>query len=120
MRSPASCEGFTLPEVLVALLVFGAMAAAITSTLLLNVRANRIAKEMTAATSVAQSRIEAFRSSPTAPTNGNDTVTLDNAVYTRTWTVAAGPVPGTTQVTVRVTWREPQPEAVELTTYVTS
>jgi prepilin-type N-terminal cleavage/methylation domain-containing protein len=120
VRRTASCEGFTLPEVLVALLVFGTMAGALTSMLLLNVRSNRIAKEMTAATSVAQSQIEAFRASPTAPTNGTDTVTLDNTAYTRTWTVAAGPVPGTTRVTVSVTWREPQPEAVQLTTYVTS
>jgi type IV pilus assembly protein PilV len=120
VRRLGSSKGFTLPEVLVTMFVFAAMAAGLTSVLLLNVRSNRISKEMTAATNVAQSKIEAFRSAATAPTAGNDTVTLDSTTYTRTWTVAAGPVSGTTRVTVSVTWSEPQPEAVQLTTYVTN
>jgi prepilin-type N-terminal cleavage/methylation domain-containing protein len=114
-----STEGFTLPEVLVAMLVFATMAGALTSMLLLNIRSNRISKETTAAAFVAQSKIEAFRSAATAPTAGNDTVTIDATTYNRTWTVASGPVPGTKLVTVNVTWREPQPEAVQMTTYVT-
>ena len=126
MRRLASNRGFSLPEVLVAVAVFGITAAGVSSILLLNMASNRISKETTAASSVAQSRIEQFRSSPTAPTASSDTVTIDGLNYNRTWTVATTDPTGAAlpfgvyRVTVSVTWREPQPEAVQIVSYVTN
>jgi prepilin-type N-terminal cleavage/methylation domain-containing protein len=116
--------GFSLPEVLVAVAMFGIMGAAISSVILLNVRTNRISRETTAASSVAQSKIEGFRASNATPSTvgSPDTVTLpgENTVYTRSWTVSTTGLPaGVYLITVNVTWREPQPEAVQLTSYVT-
>ena len=123
MSKASSNEGFSLPEVLVALAVFGTMAAALTSVVLMNVNWNRLVKEMTAATSIAQDRIEMFRSSATQPvgTNVTDTVTVEGLSYTRKWTATtpAGLPPGVSQVTVQVSWREPEAQTVTLTSYVT-
>jgi len=126
MRRLASNRGFSLPEVLIAVAVFGIAAAGVSSILLLNMASNRISKETTVASNVAQSRIEQFRSSPTAPTASSDTVAIDGLNYNRSWTVAttdptgAALPSGVYRVTVSVTWREPQPEAVQLVSYVTN
>jgi prepilin-type N-terminal cleavage/methylation domain-containing protein len=112
--------GFSLPEVLVAVAVFGIMAAGTSSVLVLNVQKNRFSKERTAATTVAQSRIEQFRTASTAPTASNDTVTIDNLTYNRSWTVSSSGLPsGVSLVTVAVTWREPSGGSVQLASYVT-
>lgn len=123
MSKASSNKGFSLPEVLVALAVFGTMAAALTSVLRLNVNWNRLVKEMTAATSLAQDTIEGFRASATQPvgTNVTDTPTVDGLSYTRKWTATtpSGLPPGVSQVTVQVTWSEPESQSVTLTSYVT-
>jgi prepilin-type N-terminal cleavage/methylation domain-containing protein len=118
-----SSKGFSLPEVLVAVAVFGIMGGALSSLLLLNMNWNRIAKEITTGTSVAQEKIEGLRAAlvlPVANTVG-ESVTRDGITYTRRWTVSTGTngLPaGVSEVAVTASWREPEPQSVTLRTYV--
>ena len=117
-----SSKGFSLPEVLVAVAVFGIMGGALSSLLLLNMNWNRIAKEITTGTSVAQEKIEGLRAALVLPVANTESVTRDGVTYTRTWTVSTGTngLPaGVSQVAVTVSWREPAPQSVTLQTYVT-
>ena len=122
MKTVSSDRGFSLPEVLIAVAMFGVMAAALSSVILLNVRSNRISKETTTASSIAQSKLEFFRGRSTAPTTTGspETITMDSLSYTRSWSVSTASLPpGVALVTVSVTWREPQTEIVTLSSYVT-
>ena len=125
MRRARPNHGFSLPEVLVALAVFGFTGIALTSLLVLNVRTNREAKEKTVATSIALSRIESFRAPlsapPTVGSNMSDgTATVDGLTYTRTLSVSTSSLPaGLALVTVRVAWREPELPGLTLSSYVT-
>ena len=121
IRRPRA-EGFSLPEVLIAITVFGFTCIALTSMLLLNVRQNREAKEKTIATSLAQSKVEELRGPLSGPpASGTDSPTVEGLQYTRTWTVTTptGLPSGVSQVQVRVSWREPEVPALSLFTYVT-
>src|SRR5262245_35418283 len=62
MRQRRSSVGFSLPEVLIALSVFGIASTALAATLLLNVRSNRMSNEISEATTLAQNWIEYVRS----------------------------------------------------------
>ena len=127
MKRGPRAAGFSLPEVLIALTVFGFTGIALTSIVLLNLRTNREAKEKTVATSIAQSRIDVYRASIAgAPTTGNNmtdplgNATVDGLTYTRTLTVSTSGLPaGVALLTVRVAWREPEVPGISLTTYVT-
>jgi prepilin-type N-terminal cleavage/methylation domain-containing protein len=117
-----SSKGFSLPEVLVAVAIFGIMGGALSSLLLLNMNWNRIAKEITTGTSVAQEKIEGLRAALVLPVANTESVTRDGVTYTRTWTVSTGTngLPaGVSQVAVTVSWREPEAQSVTLQTYVT-
>jgi prepilin-type N-terminal cleavage/methylation domain-containing protein len=61
MRTAALSKGFSLPEVVVALAVFGIASTALLATVLLNVRSNRISNEISEATTLAQSWVEYVR-----------------------------------------------------------
>jgi prepilin-type N-terminal cleavage/methylation domain-containing protein len=117
-----SVRGFTLPEVLVAIMVFGIMSAALVSVLFLNVGSNRLAKEITEATSYAQSQIEALRNQPIAPTAAScpNAVSVPNP-YSLSCSLgtAGNPVAGTRAVTVTVSWLDLGSRSVQLQSYVT-
>jgi prepilin-type N-terminal cleavage/methylation domain-containing protein len=109
--------GFSLPEVLVAMAVFGVVAAAVASVLVLNVSSNRLSSEITQATTYGQDKIEFFRTQATAPTS--NTTGETSGIFKRTWVVTNGPVSASTkQVTVTVTWGDLGNRSVQLATYV--
>jgi prepilin-type N-terminal cleavage/methylation domain-containing protein len=118
------CErGFSLPEILIAITVFGFVAGGLSTMVLMNMNWNRISKEMTTATDVAQDKIEGLRNALAQPTASNDSVTRDGTTYNRTWTVVTGTgsngIPsGTSEVAVTVSWREPEAQTITLRTYV--
>jgi len=123
MMSLRCKRGFSLPEILVAIAVFGITAGGLGSMVLMNMNWNRIAKEMTAATTVAQDKIEGLRNALAQPTAGNDSVARDGLTYNRSWTVVTGTgangIPtGTSEVAVTVSWREPEPQSISLRSYV--
>ncbi len=82
------------------------------------IQANVFSRQMTTATSLAEDKIEEMLNTLSA--SGNDTITVGNHAFTRTWVVEPNtPLNGLTRVTVTVTflWREIDRE-VELQTIV--
>jgi prepilin-type N-terminal cleavage/methylation domain-containing protein len=129
MRKARSNRGFSLPEVLIALTVFGVASTGLVATSLLNVRSNRVSNEVTEATTLAQSWIEYVRAqtitdaSSTVCPSGSTPPSVPNPYGTPTCTLgtAASPVAGTRPVTVTVRWSESDTgtRSVTLQSYVT-
>jgi prepilin-type N-terminal cleavage/methylation domain-containing protein len=99
-------RGFTLIEMMVAILLIGVglMGLAALSTTV--TRANVHSAALTAASTLAQERMERFRTDNYAGiVAGNDSRVQDGIVYTRAWTVADNtPEIGLKTVTVTVSW----------------
>jgi len=124
-----SSTGFSLPEVLIALAVFGIASTGLLATLLLNVRSNRESNELSEATTLAQNWIEYLRAqtitdstSTSCPSTGTPpTVPSPYGTPTCVLGAAGSPVAGTRQVTVTVSWPElyTGTRSVTLQSYVT-
>jgi prepilin-type N-terminal cleavage/methylation domain-containing protein len=122
-------KGFSLPEVMVALTVFGIASTGLVATSLLNVRTNRTSNEISEATTLAQSWIEYVRArtitdagSTACPSGGTPpSVPSPFATPTCTLGAAASPVAGTRLMTVTVSWSESDTgtRSVTLQSYVT-
>ncbi len=114
----SSYKGFTLIEVLVALVLFAIALTGFASLLTGTLQANAQAKRRTAAVNLAQDKLEELRTTA-APEAGSDTVQeLGAGTYTRDWTVGAGPTPTASTVTVTVTWTRHGTHDVQLTTVI--
>lgn len=105
---PRRSRGFTLVEMIVAILLIGVGLmglAAISSTV---TRANVQSSALTAGSALAQERIERLRTEAySAIVNGNDTRVVDGVTYTRTWEVTNDtPNVGLKTVAVTVSWNE--------------
>ena len=102
--------GFTVVEVLIALLVLLIGMAGMLSLQLTAMKATGFSRHATEATTLAEDRLEYLRTAPVASlTSGSDQVNsqgdvVSTGLFTRTWTVT----PGTelTTITVAVTWQE--------------
>jgi prepilin-type N-terminal cleavage/methylation domain-containing protein len=129
MRTAALSKGFSLPEVMVALAVFGIASTALVATVLLNVRSNRVSNEISEATTLAQSWIEYVRAQTitdaisTACPSGGTPPSVPSPYGTPACTLgtAASPVAGTRLMTVTVSWSESDTgsRSVTLQSYVT-
>jgi len=124
-----SRKGFTLIEVLAALVLLLITLLGLSSLLTTTIQANAYARRMTTATSLAQDKLEEIRNMAyTAVTTGSDSSPLtetggtggSGAIYTRSWTVATdSPIAGTKTVTVTVTWTDQMgPHTVQLQTII--
>jgi type IV pilus assembly protein PilV len=98
--------GFTLVEVIVAIVLLGVglMGMAALSTTV--TRANVQSSSLTTATALAQERAERLRTEDyDALASGNDSRVVDNVTYTRSWVVTADdPEPGLKTVAIAVSW----------------
>jgi Tfp pilus assembly protein PilV len=98
--------GFSIVETIVAGAVIAAGILALTS--LFPVSSDNLVASAgtTAAVTVGSQKIEELRNVGFPPAGGNDTKTVENTTYTRTYTVAlAGASPNrTATITVTVTW----------------
>lgn len=102
IKMPGRQEGFTLLEVLIALVVLtvGLLGmAALTGSL---VSAGALSRDRVTATALAQAKIEEFENTTiTSSVTGSDT----QGAFARTWTVTSGsPTANTATVQVTVTW----------------
>jgi len=114
-------RGFTLIEVLIALLVLMIGMAGILSLQLTSMKATAFSRHATEASSLAEDKVEDLRTVPLNSArfaNGTDTVDSRgvadaNGLYTRTWTITPGAE--TTIVTVSVAWTERGAEPYTIT-----
>ena len=109
----ASRAGFSLIEVLVAVVIFsiailGLAVGAITIT-----RANGTSQFHTAATNIAQDLQEQLKAQPyTGVASGTDTVTVQGKSYARTWVVTENPTATFKQIDLTVAWTDYVPHTV--------
>ena len=105
-REATTQGGFTLIEMMVAILLVGVglMGLAALSTTV--TRANVQSSGLTAASALAQERIESFQTQPYGSiASGSDTRLLDGVAFTRSWTVTPDdPAPGLKTIAVTVSW----------------
>ena len=103
-------RGFTVVEVLIAMLVLVIGFAGILSLQLTAMRATSFSRHATEASVLAEDKMEELRTIPVATlANGNDTVDARGVpdalgLFTRAWTITTGGA--TTAVTVAVSWDE--------------
>jgi type IV pilus assembly protein PilV len=101
MNKIANASGFTLIEVLIAIiiLVIGLLGVAGVATTVIT--GNTLSKEITTATTLAQDKIEGLKSTAySSIVTGSDT---QESIYTRAWTVTSdSPVTGTKTIEVAV------------------
>jgi prepilin-type N-terminal cleavage/methylation domain-containing protein len=121
-RAHPGQRGFTVVEVLIALLVLLIGMAGILSMQLTSVRATAFSRHATEASVLAEDKMEELRTMPTAAlADASDQVdargVLDpQGLYTRAWTIAS--VPPHLAITVTVSWLEQggEPYDIALTT----
>ncbi len=116
-------RGFTLVEMMVAILLLGVGMMALAALTTTVTRANVQSSSRTVASSLAQERMERFRTEPYATiAAGNDARMVDGVAYSRTWTVATNdPAPGLKTVSVTVSWStRGKPHSSTLTTILGS
>jgi type IV pilus modification protein PilV len=105
-------QGFTLIEILVAMILFSIASLGTASVLTSTMRANMMAHHRSFATTLAQDRIEEVRASgTTACIGGSDS--QGSVTFSLACATAAGPN-GSTNVTVIVTWSYPSSQSVQL------
>jgi Tfp pilus assembly protein PilV len=119
MSRLGSQKGFTLLDVMQATILSTMALVGISSLLLATVHTNLRGRDITAAATLGQAKIEELRAVPfTALANGSDSVTDAEIPYTRTWTITAGPTADTVAVRVLVEWAGTGSTAVDLETII--
>jgi Tfp pilus assembly protein PilV len=134
MRSrPWNHRGITLTEVIVSIIVVAAAMTGLASLLFGTMHANLYARRMTTAVRLAMNKIEEMRAmSYTSVESGDDDVSIADGVtnvdssgveststesevdYEREWEVTDGPVTGTKEVAITVSWDGGEVELVTL------
>lgn len=112
--------GFTVVEVLVAIVVLSITLMALGPIMAGISRGNRYGQHVTAASARVQEKIEELKSKPyDKVVNGSDVLTSPG--MTRTWKVVSEPVSGALkEVDVSVSWKEPgnKSRTVSVKTYI--
>lgn len=112
-------KGFTLLDVMQATLLSTMALVGISSLLMATVQTNLRGRDITAAATLGQAKIEELRTLAFAGlTNGSDTVTDGEIPFTRTWTITAGPTTDTRAVRVVVGWNGQGDNSVDLETII--
>jgi len=110
MKRLRGSQGFTLIEIVVAIvmLAFGVLASASLTAALM--ASNRGVTNRTRAVETLRLKVEDLESVRYAQiTNGNDTATVGGVTFNRSWTVAANsPAANTKTITLTVTWTDRQ------------
>ena len=122
-KSPISTEeGFTLIEIMIALVVMSIGLTALAAVQISAIRGNAFSKRMTTAVSIADEKIEQIKSIPYANiiSESSIQITQSNMNFTRQVTVTNNsPLPNSRKVEVVVTWSEgSKSHSVPITTIV--
>jgi type IV pilus assembly protein PilV len=108
-------RGFTLLEVMIALVIFAIGLLGLAGLQVMAIKGNSFGQQMTVASTLAQNQLEALRESAGSLSDGNDTVTDQNGItYTRNWVVAANqPQANMDTVDITVSWTGPTGSGTE-------
>lgn len=110
MRTRRAQAGFTMIEVMIAVLLTAIATSGIIGLFMVQSRASGFSRHQTEATVLAQDQLERLRTVPTT-VSGADASPLDAAgkpggIYTRSWTFATGATPTYYDIAVTVAWDE--------------
>lgn len=116
-------NGFTLIEVMIAILILAVGMMAMALLQVTAIRGGSFANQMTQASIYGQDKIEELKNTTYASiANGSDTITSGNGVtYARTWTVTTdSPYTGSKTINLTISWTGPQAQnhSVQFSTIV--
>jgi type IV pilus assembly protein PilV len=112
MRSKSSIsleEGFTLVEIMIALVVLSVGLVALAGLQISAIKGNAFSKRMSTAVSIANTRLEQIKNTPYANIQSETSIQLTeaNMTFTRQVTVTSNtPLPNTKTINVAVTWKD--------------
>ena len=120
MKFPGASKGFSLIEILVALVIFSIALLALASFMVSSTKINSFGSHMTEATIFAQDVVEQLRVSPWANVvSGADQRTGSTGVnYVRNWNVVPNPTGSQRWVTITVNWSDGVNHSIRLLSVV--
>jgi len=109
-------DGFSLIELLVALVILSVSLLGLASLMAMTTQTNSFGSHMTEATTFAQDRLEALRVTPWANVTGNaDQVTGATGMrYNRNWVVNTNAAGNLRTVTITITWNDRTNHSIRL------
>jgi prepilin-type N-terminal cleavage/methylation domain-containing protein len=108
-------QGFTLIEILIALFILSVVLLAISSMVFSVMRATSQSKEMAAATTLLQDKLEYLKNAQVGSlASGNDSINLGNISYLRQWIISTAA--NVTTITVTVNWNSRGTHNISMTT----
>ncbi len=121
-------KGFSLIETMMSAIFLSISVLGLSTLSVTTIKATRDATIVTDATNLARNKIDDLRSAGYAASSGSDLgpgsgpVDQDEpspqTIYTRNWTVSAGPTADTRAVSVLVSWSSSGPQQVVLETLI--
>jgi type IV pilus assembly protein PilV len=110
-------KGFTLLEVMIGLLILAVGLLAVAGLTTMIIKTNAYGNHLTEASTIAQAKMEEFRTTHPAAGNGSDTVEgVTGARFTRKWAVT--PKGEMKIITVTVEWADITRHSIELSTII--
>jgi type IV pilus assembly protein PilV len=109
MNLPIRSKGFSLVEVMIAMLILAIALLALAGLMVTTTRNSSFGGHMTEASTFAQDKLEQLRVSPwTGVATGNDTLQGSTGItYTRNWTVTPNTNGDQRWVSITLTWTDP-------------
>ena len=116
-KAMKSSKGFSLIEVLIALVVLAVGLLSVGQLMLTSLTTTAYGNQYTQATALAQAKMEEFRASrPVAGTGSDQVMGVNGTRYMRTWSIVAN---GEMRfITVAVDWIEKTSHSIQLSTII--
>lgn len=121
MKLLAKSKGFTMIEILIALVILSVSLLALAGLMAMTTKNTSFGGHMTEAATFAQDKLEGLRVTPWASiASGNDAKTGSTWVsYSRTWTVATNTAGNLRTVTITVSWTDRINHSIRLLSAIT-